>query len=86
MVGFNCILGFTSTNNLAITFSPDESQLAIGGNDNLVTVWNIQDWKNPTLVYRMPHKAAVKALAFCPWCPSLLATGGGSQDRTIRYV
>ena len=27
------------------------------------------------------HSAAVKALAFAPWKPSLLATGGGSNDR-----
>lgn len=82
-----CILrgNINCANFLAITFSPDKSQLAIGGNDNLVTVWNIEDWANPKLVYLMPHKAAVKALAFCPWCPSLLTTGAGSQDRTIRF-
>ena len=31
------------------------------------------------------HAAAVKALAFAPWQPSLLATGGGSNDRCIRF-
>lgn len=29
--------------------------------------------------------AAVKALAFCPWQPSLLAAGGGSNDRCIHF-
>src|SRR4030095_10060942 len=29
--------------------------------------------------------AAVKALAFAPWQPSLLATGGGSNDRCIHF-
>lgn len=29
--------------------------------------------------------AAVKALAFCPWQPSLLAAGGGSNDRAIHF-
>lgn len=33
----------------------------------------------------LPHFAAVKAMAFCPWSQSLLATGGGSRDRQIRF-
>lgn len=35
--------------------------------------------------YRLLHSAAVKAIAFAPWQPSLLATGGGSNDRSIRF-
>lgn len=31
------------------------------------------------------HGAAVKAIAFCPWQRSLLATGGGSSDRAIHF-
>jgi cell division cycle protein 20 (cofactor of APC complex) len=31
------------------------------------------------------HKAAVKALAWCPWQRNLLATGGGSSDKTMRF-
>jgi len=30
------------------------------------------------------HKAAVKALAWCPWQPGVLASGGGTADRTIK--
>ena len=29
--------------------------------------------------------AAVKALAWCPWQPSLLASGGGSADHHVRF-
>ncbi|KAI9741170.1 MAG: hypothetical protein M1834_002883 [Cirrosporium novae-zelandiae] len=32
-----------------------------------------------------PHRAAVKAIAFCPWQRGLLATGGGSNDRCIHF-
>lgn len=32
-----------------------------------------------------PHSAAVKAIAFAPWQPSLLATGGGGNDRAIHF-
>lgn len=35
--------------------------------------------------YRFAHAAAVKAIAFAPWQPSLLATGGGSNDRAIHF-
>ncbi|OTA22498.1 hypothetical protein BTJ68_15251 [Hortaea werneckii EXF-2000] len=31
------------------------------------------------------HKAAIKALAWCPWQNNLLATGGGSHDRHIHF-
>lgn len=51
----------------------------------MVTIWDVSDWSQPKLIHRLAHKAAVKALAYCPWCPSLLCTGAGSQDRTIRF-
>lgn len=35
--------------------------------------------------HRLVHSAAVKAIAFAPWQPSLLATGGGSNDRAIHF-
>nr|CAD7432794.1 unnamed protein product [Timema monikensis] len=31
------------------------------------------------------HQAAVKALSWCPWQPNILASGGGTADRTIRF-
>lgn len=31
------------------------------------------------------HSAAVKAIAYAPWQPTLLATGGGSNDRQIHF-
>jgi meiosis-specific APC/C activator protein AMA1 len=59
--------------------------MAIGGNDNLVTVWDISTLDNPKLLFKMGHKAAVRALQYCPWSPALLATGGGAMDRRIRF-
>ena len=38
-----------------------------------------------TEVHRFDHAAAVKAMAFCPWHPSILATGGGSKDKCIHF-
>jgi len=31
------------------------------------------------------HKAAVKALSWCPWQRNLLASGGGSNDKSIKF-
>lgn len=30
------------------------------------------------------HQAAVKAVAWCPWQRNVLASGGGTADRTLR--
>lgn len=35
--------------------------------------------------YRLMHSAAVKAIAFAPWQSSLLATGGGTNDKAIHF-
>jgi hypothetical protein len=35
--------------------------------------------------HRWVHGAAVKAIAFCPWQDSLVATGGGSNDKCIHF-
>ena len=35
--------------------------------------------------YKWIHSAAIKAIAFCPWQPGLIATGGGSNDRAIHF-
>ncbi|OXB40919.1 hypothetical protein B1J92_L06578g [Nakaseomyces glabratus] len=59
--------------------------LAVGGNDNSCTIWDISDIRSPRLVHTLPHNAAVKAVSFCPWSKSLLATGGGSKDRKIKF-
>lgn len=66
-----------------IILSHDLSTLAIGGNDNLVSLWKsgaAQPYKLLT-----DFQSAVKALAWCPWAPHLLAAGGGVQDCTVRF-
>lgn len=60
------------------------AQLAVGGNDNSCTIWDITNLKSPKLKFDLQHTAAVKAVLFCPWLKNLLATGGGSKDRFIR--
>lgn len=65
-----------------LRWSPDGSKLASGANDNLVNVWSATGRREHTL---NQHQAAVKALAWCPWQSNLLATGGGTADRTIKF-
>lgn len=62
----------------------DGAQLATGGNDNLVTIWDARQLSAPKF-QKTNHKAAIKALAWCPWQSNLLATGGGSHDRHIHF-
>ncbi|BFZ53193.1 WD repeat-containing protein slp1 [Savitreella phatthalungensis] len=65
-----------------LTWRADGQQLASGGNDNLVNIWDARS-SIPKFT-KTNHTAAVKALAWCPWNNSLLATGGGSTDKTIH--
>ncbi|KAK6458314.1 anaphase promoting complex, Cdc20, Cdh1, and Ama1 subunits [Scheffersomyces xylosifermentans] len=76
-----------------IEYRSDGQQFATGGNDNLVCIWDVRQSHqvNATVNTAQPlftkanHKAAVKALSWCPYQPSLLATGGGSSDKTINF-
>lgn len=62
----------------------DGVSIASGGNDNQVCIW---DLRNPreALWTQTDHDAAVKALAWSPWNQHVLATGGGTADRRIRF-
>ncbi|KAK5945278.1 WD repeat-containing protein slp1 [Knufia obscura] len=62
----------------------DGAQLATGGNDNLVSIWDARSLAAPKFA-KKNHRAAVKALSWCPWQLNLLATGGGSYDRNIHF-
>lgn len=66
-----------------LEWNTEANQLASGGNDNKVLVW---DALNTTPLHRFTeHKAAVKALAWSPHQQGILATGGGTADMKIRF-
>lgn len=67
-----------------LEWRPDGAQLATGGNDNLVSIWDARSLAAPKHK-KTNHRAAVKALSWCPWQLNLLATGGGSYDRHIHF-
>lgn len=64
-----------------LKWSLDEQYLASGGNDNKIGVWS----RSGQIVSKYTdHRAAVKALAWSPQQHGLLASGGGTADRTLR--
>lgn len=72
-----------------LKWNEEGTQLASGGNDNLLCIWDIassgpKETQRPRAIMR-DHTAAVKALAWCPWQKNLLASGGGSQDKAIKF-
>ena len=66
-----------------LKWSFDGSQLASGGNDNNLMIWNLHSTK--PIMCNNSHLAAVKAIAWSPHQHNILATGGGTADRTIRF-
>jgi WD40 repeat protein len=65
-----------------IHWNSDGYQLASGGNDNLINIWDLRKMKKPTAIID-EHKAAVRAIKWCPWKNNLLASGGGSGDMRL---
>jgi cell division cycle protein 20 (cofactor of APC complex) len=73
-----------------LSWSPDGAYLASGANDNTLCIWDLAESTRgsanvaPKHVLR-EHNAAVKALAWSPHERNLLASGGGTADRTIKF-
>ncbi|KAH6910801.1 WD repeat-containing protein slp1 [Coprinopsis sp. MPI-PUGE-AT-0042] len=73
-----------------LKWRPDGELLASGGNDNVVNIWDgrvgdVGEGARGTARWtKRNHTAAVKAVAWCPWQPSLLASGGGTNDASIH--
>lgn len=72
-----------------LKWSASGQQLASGGNDNLIHIWDrsMASSQSPTQwLHRLEeHRAAVKALAWCPFQGNLLASGGGGGDQCIKF-
>ena len=66
-----------------LKWSYDEQQLASGGNDNKLFIWNKNNYMRPSARFTS-HTAAVKALAWSPHQHGILVSGGGTADRCIR--
>jgi len=66
-----------------LKWSYDGMQLASGGNDNKLMIWDAKS-TSPLMKFS-DHSAAVKAIAWSPHQRGLLVSGGGTADRCIRF-
>lgn len=65
-----------------LKWNVEENKLASGGNDNNLFIW---DGLNPKPLHQFTeHNAAVKAIAWSPHQRGILASGGGTADKTIK--
>ena len=83
--------GFGLPNFIARTRTPSDS-MGVLANGTHVHRARAVPGENGILViesgrekHRWMHSAAIKAIAFCPWQPGLIAMGGGSNDRAIHF-
>jgi len=67
-----------------LKWSPNGQQLASGGNDNRLIVWDKANITAPLYQFD-DHCAAVKAIAWSPHQNGLLASGGGTADKRICF-
>lgn len=65
-----------------LKWSLNNEYLASGSNDNTIRIW-----KNGSPISKVlkGHESAVKALDWCPWKTNILATGGGTKDKSIKF-
>jgi meiosis-specific APC/C activator protein AMA1 len=71
-----------------VAWNPDGKLFATGGNDNNVLLFETNKVLAATAgkpKHTFALNAACKAIAFAPWHASLLAAGGGSNDRCIHF-
>ena len=71
-----------------LSWSPDGSLLASGANDNTLCIHDSAATTSFNGVAKhvlTDHQAAVKALAWSPHERNLLASGGGTADRCIKF-
>jgi WD40 repeat protein len=66
-----------------VLFHRDRRLIATSSNDAVVKIWDIRNFPAPMRVYE-GHCAAVRALCWSPTVPDVIASGGGTTDKTIR--
>ncbi|KAI0056836.1 WD40 repeat-like protein [Artomyces pyxidatus] len=65
-----------------LQWSADGKYLVSSDHDGIVHVWDSRNMSSR--IGKMKHEGAVKAVAWCPWKPDLLATAGTYPDGNIQ--
>nr|XP_022319263.1 cell division cycle protein 20 homolog [Crassostrea virginica] len=65
-----------------MAMSQNSHDMATGGNGGVVRFWDLR--AHDCFRTIKAHSACSKAIAWCPWRSSVIATGGGAQDGYIR--
>ena len=97
----NTLIGHTQE-ICGLAWSPDGQTLASGGNENRLCIWDLamsnqrrrsgggdamsSNQGNTPRYTIEEHNAAVKAVSWCPWQRHVLASGGGTADRTSLLI
>ncbi|XP_051202889.1 cell division cycle 20.2, cofactor of APC complex [Lolium perenne] len=76
-----------------LKWSGSGNQLASGGSDDLLFLWDVamassvgSPGHRTQWLHRLEdHSAAVRGLAWCPFQSNVLASGGGTDDRCIKF-
>lgn len=71
-----------------LKWSSSGKQLASGGNDNLLHIWDrsmASSTRTPWLHRLREHRGAVRALSWCSFQHNMLASGGGGLDQCIKF-
>ncbi|KAM0884197.1 hypothetical protein ACQ4PT_031145 [Festuca glaucescens] len=76
-----------------LKWSGSGQQLASGSNDSLLFLWDVSmassarsPGRRTQWLHRLEdHSAAVRGLAWCPFQSNVLASGGGTDDRCIKF-
>lgn len=95
------VLRAHETEVCGLKWSPTGAMLASGGNDNQLLLWDRRSISTGShssdtsgayrhgecqpIFFLNKHTAAVKALSWNPTQPALLASGGGSHDKALRF-
>lgn len=67
----------------SISYSTSNYTFATSGNDCIVKLWDLRNMSEPTISFTQ-HTAAVRAIQFSPTQPNIIATGGGTSDKSIK--